>query len=79
MIELSGDLSPNLVISTRGLRAVMEVHSLEMQKADVDYGSCFRQSFSVIVWILSQLGVSQIPFSEVCCCISRAAFGHRQS
>lgn len=55
VIELSGDLSPNLVISTRGLRAVMEVHSLGMQKADVDHGNCFRQSFSVIFWILSQI------------------------
>lgn len=73
MIELSGDLSQKLVIYTRALRAVTEVHSLVMQKAAVDHGSCFRQSFFVIFWTLSQLGASQIPFSNACCCILRAA------
>lgn len=79
VIELSGDLFPSLVISARNLRAVIEVHSLGMQKADVDHGNCFRQSFFVIFWTLSQLGVSQIPFLKVCCCISRATFGRRWS
>lgn len=35
MIEMFGELSPNVVVSTRGLRAVIEVLLLMMQNANV--------------------------------------------